>query len=103
MRTHRLFVSMSLALVVVSGSSRAADPDEGARLYELHCEVCHAEDGRGRVAGAPDFSRGQGLLVPDSTLVQLLRKGRGSMPAYEGLLREHQLLDLIAYLRTFHR
>ena len=103
MKSRCTVVSLSLALLATSVSSRAADPDEGAQLYELHCEVCHAEDGRGRVAGAPDFSRGQGLLVPDSTLVQLLRKGRGSMPAYEGLLREHQLLDLIAYLQTFHR
>ena len=38
-----------------------------------------------------------------ATLVRLLRVGRGSMPAYEGLLREHQLLDVIAYLRTLHQ
>lgn len=89
--------------VAIATPAFAADPEEGERLYETHCEVCHGDDGRGRVAGAPDFSRGQGLMAPDSTLVRLLRAGRGSMPAYEGLLREHQLLDLIAYLRMFQQ
>lgn len=96
-------LGLSVLSAALAASALAADPEEGERLYETHCEVCHGDDGRGRVAGAPDFSRGQGLIAPDSTLVRLLRVGRGSMPAYEGLLREHQLLDLIAYLRTFQR
>lgn len=96
-------LGLCVVSIALATPASAADPEEGERLYEMHCEVCHGDDGRGRVAGAPDFSRGQGLMAPDSTLVRLLRVGRGSMPAYEGLLREHQLLDLIAYLRMFQQ
>lgn len=95
-----------LATIFASGVSLtavAADPEQGRSIYEMHCEVCHGGDGRGVVPGAPDFGRGQGLLVPDADIVRKLRRGAGGMPAYEGLLREHQLLDVVAFLRTFHR
>jgi len=40
------------------------------------------------------------LMKPDLALAATLRNGRGAMPAYAGLLRERDLLDLIAHLRT---
>ncbi|MBL8535229.1 MAG: cytochrome c [Betaproteobacteria bacterium] len=83
--------------------SLAADAMAGKEVYEEHCERCHGEDGRGSVAGAPDFSRGTGLMAPDAEIARMLRTGRGAMPAYEGLLRQQQLLDVIAYMRGLQR
>jgi len=101
MNLRRLFIA-SMPIVLV-GAAAAADPEQGRGIYEMHCEICHAADGRGALPGVPDFARGQGLLVPDASIVGKLRAGGGGMPAYEGLLREQQLLDVIAYLRSFHR
>lgn len=92
---------MTILLSGVAGGVFAADPGKGKELYETHCERCHGEDGRGQAAGAPDFTRGAALMVPDTELVRLLRGGRGAMPAYEGLLRQDDFLDVIAYLRSF--
>jgi mono/diheme cytochrome c family protein len=48
----------------------------------------------------PDFTRGEGLLKPDHMLAETLKQGLGTMPAYQGLLSEHELADVITYTRT---
>ena len=81
----------------------AADIMQGRNHYETYCRNCHGEDGRGVVAGAPDFSRGQGLMKPDAALVSGLKSAKGGMPSFQGILRDQQILDVVAYLRTLQR
>ena len=81
----------------------AADPANGRQGYERYCVSCHGADGRGVVANAPDFSRGEGLLAPDVTIAQTLRSGKGGMPAFLGILSNTELLDVVAYLRTLQK
>lgn len=81
----------------------AANTAAGAEVYVQYCRGCHGLDGRGTSAGAPDFTRGQGLMSGDAVIVRNLRGGGRGMPSYEGLLREQQLLDVVAYLRTLQR
>jgi cytochrome c6 len=49
---------------------------------------------------APDFTRPTALLEPDLTLLATIRAGRGAMPAYRGQLRDREILDIVAHLRT---
>lgn len=98
-----LLRAVVLALAIAAADAGAADPEQGRGIYEMHCEICHGADGRGSVPGVPDFGRGQGLLAPDTSIARTLRGGVAGMPAYEGLLREQQLLDVIAYMRSFFR
>jgi cytochrome c6 len=49
---------------------------------------------------APDFTRVDALLKPDMALVASIRAGRGAMPAYQGQLRDRDILDIVAHLRT---
>jgi cytochrome c6 len=49
---------------------------------------------------APDFSRPTALLKPDMSLLASIRAGRGAMPAYSGQLRDREILDIVAHLRT---
>lgn len=96
--------TMLTGLALLAGADvRAANPAAGSEIYRQYCLGCHSPDGRGSVAGAPDFSRGQGLMTPDASLVRALRTGGRGMPSYEGLLRDQQLLDVVAYLRTLQR
>ena len=90
-----------IAALMAWPAAQAADTTKGAELYRLHCAGCHGGDGRPVMPMAPDFSRPTTLLKPDLTLLAAIRSGRGAMPAYQGLLRDREILDVVAYLRTF--
>ena len=90
-----------IAALAAWPAAHAADTVKGAELYRLHCAGCHGGDGRPVMPMAPDFSRPTTLLKPDLTLLAAIRAGRGAMPAYQGLLRDREILDVVAYLRTF--
>lgn len=84
----------------VPQDARGADVFRGGELYRRHCAQCHGDDGRPVMPTAPDFTRRERLLQPDPVLLQALRAGKGAMPGYQGLLRDRDLLDVIAFLRT---
>ncbi len=88
-------------LALLMPAARAADTSHGADLYRQHCANCHGGDGRPVMPGAPDFSRPTSLLKPDLALLGAVRSGRGAMPSYQGLLRDRDILDIVAHLRTF--
>ena len=78
----------------------AADIMRGGELYDRHCINCHGRDGRPVLPGATDFTLPTALLKPDPELLLSIRSGRGAMPAYQGLLRDREILDIVAHLRT---
>ena len=91
---------LPLWLLCAGAPAGAADVIRGGELYRQHCVVCHGTNGRPQMVGAPDFSQPKTLLKPDMTLLQSIRTGKGAMPAYQGLLRDRELLDIVAHLRT---
>lgn len=91
---------LTLAMGLSGAELQAADVIKGADLYRQHCASCHGARGRPQMVGAPDFSQPTALLKPDMTLLQSIRAGKGAMPAYQGLLRDRDLLDIVAHLRT---
>lgn len=78
----------------------AADTQNGAKVYAQHCLSCHGPNGRGSAPGVPDFSRGNVLFRSDGAIFASIKAGKGAMPGYLGILRERDLFDVIAYLRT---
>ncbi len=103
MKTSAGLFTLLLALggLLSSAGAMAADPRNGAKLYNIHCSNCHGPRGRGALPGMSDFSRGQGLFVANAALVKVIENGSGVMPAYRGLLSTQDILDVIAHLRTF--
>ncbi len=91
---------LCLPALLVSVAVQAADSLHGGELYRLHCVSCHGDRGRPVLPGAPDFSHPTALLKPDLQLLAGIRNGRGAMPGYAGQLRDREILDLIAYLRS---
>jgi cytochrome c6 len=94
---HALIVG---GLLLAPAAAGAGDVLAGGDLYRRHCTACHGADGRPVLPTAPDFSRPTALLKPDLALVATIRAGRGAMPSYDGQLRERQMLDIVAHLRT---
>lgn len=91
-----------LALLLACGTAQGADTNKGRQLFATHCAVCHGPNGRSVMPGAPNFDRGEGLLRPDFTLLAAIRSGKNAMPAFQGILADRDILDVIAYLRTLH-
>lgn len=80
-----------------------ADIARGAQTYAMHCAMCHGPAGQGIQPGAPKFNRGERMLQSDLALVNSIRAGRGAMPGFAGMLRDREILDVIAYIRTLQR
>lgn len=94
------YAALGLLLAFAANGALAADVIRGADLYRTHCAHCHGAQGRPVMPMAPDFTRLDPLMQPDPRLLQSIRNGRGAMPGYQGLLRDRDILDVIAHLRT---
>lgn len=87
-------------MALLAGSAWAGDPGKGSTIYRTHCVTCHGERGEGAMPGVPDFSRGEGLMQPDRVLAESIIQGKTIMPAFQGMLSDDEVLDVIAFLRT---
>jgi cytochrome c6 len=100
--TRLTSLSIFLLLALGSNASYAADPGKGATIYSTQCASCHGATGISIMPGAPSFAHGQSLMQPDTTLAASIRNGKNSMPAFRGILSDTDILNVIAYLRTFN-
>ena len=92
---------MLVALLTLSAMpAQAADINRGATLYATHCAACHGTNGTPVIPGAPNFRRLDALMRPDMQLLASIRSGKGAMPGYLGVLRDREILDVVAFLRT---
>jgi len=89
-----------LASTLVAAPAAAASVSNGSTLYRTHCAMCHGANGDPVMPGAPNFRRLESLMRPDQQLVMAIRNGKGAMPGFFGILRDRDILDVVAYLRT---
>jgi cytochrome c6 len=87
-------------LALAAAPAGAADIAKGGSLYATHCAMCHGANGTPVLAGTPNFRRLETLMRPDMQLLTSIRNGKGTMPGYFGILRDREILDVVAYLRT---
>ncbi|HET8746730.1 MAG TPA: cytochrome c [Ramlibacter sp.] len=97
-RTGMAVLAASLALLAAPAG--AADIHKGASLYATHCAMCHGANGNPVLPGTPNFRRMETLMRPDMQILPAIKNGKGSMPGFFGILRDQEVLDVIAYLRT---
>ncbi len=90
-------------IVAAACPSQAGDYFAGREIYDEQCARCHGTDGFPVIAGVPDFTRGEGLMAPDATLFVAIKNGQNLMPAFNGILREEDILNVIAYTRSLQR
>jgi cytochrome c6 len=98
----RYLLTLALALCG-AGLARAGDINKGGQLYGIHCANCHGSTGIPVMPGSPNFQRGEKLLQADFVLLAAIRRGRNVMPAYAGILRDQEIMDVVAHLRTLQR
>jgi mono/diheme cytochrome c family protein len=102
MSLTRTFILGACGLFVFANGAWAADPFNGARIYNKHCASCHGANGRAIMAATPDFKAGAPtFLKTDKQLLDIIKNGKSIMPGYQGMLTENEMLDSIAHIRTF--
>jgi mono/diheme cytochrome c family protein len=93
--------AMMIFLAGYAAPACAGNPFAGKDIYLKHCAGCHGERGESKLIGVPNFSRGEVIISStDPMLLATIKQGKGTMPGFRGLLKDAQLLDVIAYMRT---
>ena len=97
-----------------SGGAGAQSAAEGQKLYATYCSSCHGDKGRGDGAAGKalpvkpaDHTDGKLMnSFSDEFLLNIISKGGAAvsksafMPAWGAVLKENQLRDLVAYVRS---
>ena len=85
--------------------------EKGKHLYLRHCSQCHQLEGQGIAGVFPPLAKSEWLGKNDEIIIAVILKGlqgpiivdgqmyNGIMPAHERLLNDHQIVDLIYYIR----
>ncbi len=98
----------------------AQDVELGKTIYAARCEICHGVDGDGNGPAATsldpgprDFRRGwykirttaNGQLPIDADLVRVITLGMPgtTMPGWENVLTDEEILSVAEYVKTFSR
>lgn len=84
------------------GAAWAADPNKGAQIYATHCASCHGASGISVMPNAPNFARGESMLQPDPVIATSIRNGINAMPAFQGVLSDSDIMNVVVYLRTLN-
>jgi cytochrome c5 len=125
--TTFLFAIASASTIGSSAQETHATPQAGAsknsprpsaealakakRIYKMDCSICHSEDGSGKTdVGkslnlASDWTFANTLSEKsDSALFDVIRKGKGNMPAEaEGRADNSTVKALVYYIRTLSK
>jgi mono/diheme cytochrome c family protein len=88
--------------LLLTGPVLAGDPFAGSSIYAHYCVSCHGGNGSGDVAGTPSFRGGRLLTKSPVQLRNTIRRGKDMMPAFQGILTEQQIDDVMEYIRTFN-
>jgi mono/diheme cytochrome c family protein len=82
-------------------------------LFRTNCARCHGADGRGdtplgHTYNSPDFTdsawwQKHSDITGTKSLVSIVTKGRGGMPAFGKKLKSFEIKGLVSYVRRFRR
>jgi cbb3-type cytochrome c oxidase subunit III len=112
-----LFVLFLLSLATFRATVRAQAP-VGKAVYDAHCVECHGATGRGDGPSAAftvprprDFTSAKykirttetGSVPTDDDLIATVKRGMygSAMPAWDTILAENDIRDVVRYLKTF--
>jgi mono/diheme cytochrome c family protein len=81
-------------------STPAAARSPGEQLFRANCASCHGADGRGGFG--PQLAGGVAVrdFPNENDQIAFVAKGRGSMPAFAGVLTPAQIRQVVDYTRT---
>lgn len=99
--TLALVVCFSITLQASPAADTAA---ESAGLFKTKCTMCHGPEADGKTAmgtkfGIRDMHSPDVQKQSDAELTQIIAKGKGKMPSYEGKLTPEQITQVVSFIR----
>jgi mono/diheme cytochrome c family protein len=102
------------AVLLAAAAVFAQDKEEGKKLYVTYCSSCHGESGKGDGPAAASLpvkpaNHADGAVMnklSDKALTDIISKGGQAagksafMPAWGASLKEKQIQDIVAYVRS---
>jgi mono/diheme cytochrome c family protein len=93
-----------VVLLLLGAVPRSAARDSAESIFKSKCAMCHGQDGSGKtVMGenlkVADLRSAEVQKKTDAGLAEIITKGKGKMPAYEGKLTKEQIAKLAAFIR----
>ena len=100
----QISVRMALLTLLVCGAiavcTSSAAAQDAAATYKAKCAMCHGPDGKGGKMGTRDFASAEVKAETDAQLTDIITKGKGKMPSYDGKLKADEIKGLVAYIRS---
>ena len=102
-RVGRSLLRGLLACFLAPGAAAAQADDaalaeQGQRLYEEHCALCHGSEGEGRPPAFPALRDNERLAISVRT-IRFIRQGAANMPPFPALTAA-EVAALAGYVRT---
>jgi cytochrome c6 len=102
------FSRVGLAILLAGGMiavlATAVQAQDAAATYKAKCAMCHGADGKGSAMGQKmgthDFASADVQKETDAQLTEIITKGKGKMPKYGEKLKDAEIKDLVAYVRS---
>lgn len=102
-RLHRMLPAFAVLLCSCAiTSAQGGNFYNGKTIYATYCQSCHGDNGAGSLSGVPNFTRGQSLMKSDARLFDTIIGGSNAMPAFQGVLKDEDIYDVISYIRNFY-
>lgn len=99
---YRIKICVAIFMTIFINTAHSASIKDGSDIYQRQCAMCHGMSGMSSMAGAPNFKHGRGLMKPDVSLVEHLKNGRNACPSFRGILRDKDMYDVVAFIRTLY-
>jgi cytochrome c6 len=101
-------IAATLGLMVAcgNGDSPAEAPPgtdtggRGAKLYAMHCVLCHGKEGDLGVSGAKDLTISS---LSRQEMVAIVTNGKGAMAAYRNVLTKAEIDAVVEHVRSLRR
>ncbi len=102
-------LAMSLLMSLTAFPAAAADLKRGAKIYQIMCAKCHGKSGKGDGPKAGELEKKPADYTqpgffdkhPDEKLKTVVRKGEPPMPAFGDRLKDADVDNVLAYIKTF--
>lgn len=97
----------SLAQKPAKGAAQGKGIQQGKKIYVANCVSCHGPDGTantgmGRGLGVPPLSKNVPSMK-EADLKTIIVNGKGAMPAWKATLKDAEIAQVAAYVKSLAR